>query len=63
MSRGVGGREGVERTGWGSSLQKVDSSSWPPRLSIWRQSSLAPVRTETCMQRLETGVGTVGAGL
>lgn len=53
----------VGRTWWGSRIQKVDISSWPPRLSIWRQSSLAPVRTETCMQRLEIGAGTVGAGL
>lgn len=63
MGRGVGGREWVRGSGWGSSLQKVDSSLWLPRLSIWRQSSLASVRTETCMQRLETGAGTVSAGL
>lgn len=47
----VGGRERAE--------SRVDSSMWASGSVSWRESSLFPGRTETCLWRLETGAETV----
>lgn len=67
---GSGGWSGwgrVGRSGW-QAVRGGGSSEWTVACGLLdsvskRQSSLALVRTETCMQRLKIGAGTVSAGL
>lgn len=47
----------------GESRRREGTAACGLRLSVLGESSLCPVRTETCMLRLEIGAETVSAGL